>query len=134
MFETACFFHLDCSLRVGTSSNFLGLFAIFGIIRYRTDAIPIKEMTYLFVVIGVSVGCVSAGVSGRGVGFRSVPLLCFVLFAFGSCCVSGRRDAGPRLCDLAGRDASAPDSRGVRRGASGLQRTRLVRPSSATRG
>ena len=33
----------------------LGLFAIFGIIRYRTDAIPIKEMTYLFVVIGVSV-------------------------------------------------------------------------------
>ena len=33
----------------------LGLFAIFGIIRYRTDAIAIKEMTYLFVVIGVSV-------------------------------------------------------------------------------
>ena len=33
----------------------LGLFAIFGIIRYRTDAIPIKEMTYLFVVIGVSI-------------------------------------------------------------------------------
>ncbi len=33
----------------------LGLFAIFGIIRYRTNPIPIKEMTYLFVVIGVSV-------------------------------------------------------------------------------
>lgn len=33
----------------------LGLFAIFGIIRYRTDAIPIKEMTYLFVIITVSV-------------------------------------------------------------------------------
>jgi hypothetical protein len=33
----------------------LGLFAIFGIIRYRTDAIGIKEMTYLFVVIGISV-------------------------------------------------------------------------------
>jgi len=32
----------------------LGLFAVFGIIRYRTDAVPIKEMTYLFVVIGVS--------------------------------------------------------------------------------
>ena len=28
--------------------------AIFGIIRYRTDPIPIKEMTYLFLVIGVS--------------------------------------------------------------------------------
>ncbi len=33
----------------------LGLFAIFGIIRYRTSPIPIKEMTYLFIVIGISV-------------------------------------------------------------------------------
>ncbi len=33
----------------------LGLFAIFGIIRYRTDTIPIKEMTYLFIIIGISV-------------------------------------------------------------------------------
>ncbi len=33
----------------------LGLFAIFGIIRYRTATIEIKEMTYLFIVIGVSV-------------------------------------------------------------------------------
>lgn len=33
----------------------LGLFAIFGIIRYRTDTMPVKEMTYLFIVIGVSV-------------------------------------------------------------------------------
>ncbi|MFT5303629.1 MAG: hypothetical protein ACI87E_001455 [Mariniblastus sp.] len=33
----------------------LGLFAIFAIIRYRTDAIDVKDMTYLFVVIGVAV-------------------------------------------------------------------------------
>jgi putative effector of murein hydrolase LrgA (UPF0299 family) len=33
----------------------LGLFAIFGILRYRTNSIEIKEMTYLFVIIGVSV-------------------------------------------------------------------------------
>lgn len=33
----------------------LGLFAIFGIIRYRTNTIEIKEMTYLFLVIGLSV-------------------------------------------------------------------------------
>ena len=33
----------------------LGLFALFGIIRYRTDPIPIKEMTYLFLVICISV-------------------------------------------------------------------------------
>lgn len=33
----------------------LGLFAIFGIIRYRTQPLEVKEMTYLFVVIGVAV-------------------------------------------------------------------------------
>jgi hypothetical protein len=33
----------------------LGLFAIFGIIRYRTGTVDIKEMTYLFLVIGLSV-------------------------------------------------------------------------------
>jgi len=33
----------------------LGLFAIFGIIRYRTTPIPIREMTYLFIIIGISV-------------------------------------------------------------------------------
>lgn len=33
----------------------LGLFAIFGIIRYRTDAIPIREMTYLFITISLAV-------------------------------------------------------------------------------
>jgi hypothetical protein len=33
----------------------LGLFAIFGIIRYRTLTMPIKEMTYLFLIIGISV-------------------------------------------------------------------------------
>lgn len=33
----------------------LGLFAIFAIIRYRTDAIRVKEVTYLFIVIGIAV-------------------------------------------------------------------------------
>ncbi len=33
----------------------LGMFAIFGIIRYRTRQIPIREMTYLFLIIGISV-------------------------------------------------------------------------------
>jgi|UniRef100_UPI00404A3420 hypothetical protein len=33
----------------------LGLFAIFSILRYRTEGIEIKEMTYLFLVIGISV-------------------------------------------------------------------------------
>ena len=33
----------------------LGLFAIFGILRYRTEPLKVREMTYLFVVLGVSV-------------------------------------------------------------------------------
>lgn len=33
----------------------LGLFAIFGIIRYRTEQMPVREMTYLFVIIAISV-------------------------------------------------------------------------------
>lgn len=33
----------------------LGLFAIFGIIRYRTESMSVREMTYLFVIIAVSV-------------------------------------------------------------------------------
>jgi hypothetical protein len=33
----------------------LGLFAIFGMIRYRTETVQIREMTYLFLVIGISV-------------------------------------------------------------------------------
>lgn len=47
-----CFLLNSVKLELGFA---LGLFAIFGIIRYRTDAIPIKEMTYLFIIIGISV-------------------------------------------------------------------------------
>jgi hypothetical protein len=47
-----CFTLKKYELDIGMA---LGLFAIFGIIRYRTDPVPIKEMTYLFIVIGVSV-------------------------------------------------------------------------------
>lgn len=47
-----CFTLKKYELDIGMA---LGLFAIFGIIRYRTDPIPIREMTYLFVVIGISV-------------------------------------------------------------------------------
>ncbi|MEP2026806.1 MAG: DUF4956 domain-containing protein [Reichenbachiella sp.] len=47
-----CFLLSNVKLELGFA---LGLFAIFGIIRYRTDAIPIKEMSFLFVVIGISV-------------------------------------------------------------------------------
>lgn len=47
-----CYLLESLSLNIGFA---LGLFAIFTIIRYRTNPIPIKEMTYMFVIIGVSV-------------------------------------------------------------------------------
>ena len=55
----------------------LGLFAIFGIIRYRTNAIPIKEMTYLFICIGVSVinALANKKVSMAELAFTNVAIL-----------------------------------------------------------
>jgi len=47
-----CYLLANVMLQVGFA---LGLFAIFGIIRYRTTTMPIKEMTYLFLIIGISV-------------------------------------------------------------------------------
>lgn len=47
-----CFMLENVKLELGFA---LGLFAVFGIIRYRTQQIEIKEMTYLFLVIGISV-------------------------------------------------------------------------------
>lgn len=47
-----CYLLESVKLQLGFA---LGLFAIFTIIRYRTSPIPITEMTYLFVVIGISV-------------------------------------------------------------------------------
>ena len=47
-----CFTLKKFELDVGMA---LGLFAIFGILRYRTNPVDVREMTYLFIVIGVSV-------------------------------------------------------------------------------
>jgi hypothetical protein len=47
-----CYLLENVKLQIGFA---LGLFAIFGILRYRTSQIPIKEMTYLFLIIGISV-------------------------------------------------------------------------------
>ncbi len=46
-----CFLLANVKLQLGFA---LGLFAVFGIIRYRTNPIPIKEMSYLFLIIAIS--------------------------------------------------------------------------------
>lgn len=46
------YFMDGAKMKVGAA---LGLFAVFGIIRYRTEAVPIREMTYLFFIVALSV-------------------------------------------------------------------------------
>ena len=55
MFNILTFFICFLLRKVPIEMGFaLGLFAVFGILRYRTEAIPIRQMTYLFIVIGLS--------------------------------------------------------------------------------
>ena len=55
-FNTIIYFVLSFmnSIEIGIGAGF-GLFAIFSILRYRTDPIPIREMTYLFVIVALPV-------------------------------------------------------------------------------
>ncbi len=46
-----CFLLRKVKMEMGFA---LGLFAVFGVLRYRTEAIKIKDMTYLFIVIGMA--------------------------------------------------------------------------------
>ncbi|MBT3181612.1 MAG: DUF4956 domain-containing protein [Deltaproteobacteria bacterium] len=48
----ACILLNSLKLKMGFA---FGLFAVFSIIRYRTEQIPIKEMTYLFICIIIGV-------------------------------------------------------------------------------
>lgn len=61
-----CFLLRKVPMDVGMG---LGLFAVFGILRYRTEAISTRELTYLFVAIGV--GIVN-GTANRGISVAEV--------------------------------------------------------------
>lgn len=78
MFSSAMFILLfvleNIKLQIGFA---LGLFAIFGMIRYRTETIPVREMTYLFVLIAVSI------VNGLALNISYAELVlanCLILF------------------------------------------------------
>ena len=62
-FNTVIYFVLSfmTSIELGIGVGF-GLFAIFSILRYRTDPMPIREMTYLFIIVALPV-MNSAGIS-----------------------------------------------------------------------
>ena len=56
----------------------LGLFAIFSMIRYRTEQLPIREMTYLFVLIGISI-INGSGLTSSYTAFAITNLLIILL-------------------------------------------------------
>ena len=73
---------LLCRLLAGVEIDLafaLGLFAIFGIIRYRTYAVPIREMTYLFIVITLAVINALAPLAASGIEIGLANLLIWVL-------------------------------------------------------
>lgn len=78
LFSMAIFFILyllqNMKVEVGIA---LGLFGIFSMIRYRTEQLPIREMTYLFVLIGISI-INGAGMATSYVSFVAVNVL-FIL-------------------------------------------------------
>ena len=70
MFNTLIFFFafLLASITINIGFAF-GMFAVFAILRYRTNPIPIKEMTYLFAVI--TIGVINA-LSGAEVSYAAL--------------------------------------------------------------
>ena len=63
---TLCFLLRQVPIELGFA---LGLFAVFGILRYRTEAIHTRDLTYLFVVIGL--GILNA-VASRGISLSEL--------------------------------------------------------------
>ena len=70
MFNSVIFFFASLLANLDINIGFaFGLFAVFAILRYRTDPIPIKEMTYLFIVI--TIGVINA-LSGAEVSYAAL--------------------------------------------------------------
>mgnify|MGYP003970963197 FL=1 len=70
MFNSLIFFFAFLLGNITINIGFaFGLFSVFAILRYRTDPIPIKEMTYLFIVI--TIGVINA-LSGTDVSYAAL--------------------------------------------------------------
>jgi len=78
LFNLLIFFVCYLMLRVEISIGFaFGLFAMFGILRYRTSTIPIKEMTYLFTAITLALVNAISPIDWT-MGFMNLAILIFV--------------------------------------------------------
>jgi len=83
MFNSLIFFFAFLLSNITINMGFaFGLFAVFAILRYRTDPIPIKEMTYLFIVI--TIGVINA-LSGAEVSYGALLFTNFALVGLAYC-------------------------------------------------
>lgn len=73
----------------------LGLFMIFGIMRYRTEMVPIREMTYLFVTIATSV---INGINNINDQLILANILLLALLAFVEYGVNRKREVSRLVC------------------------------------
>ena len=83
MFNSLIFFFAFLLGNITINIGFaFGLFAVFAILRYRTDPIPIKEMTYLFIVITIGVinALSGAEVSYAALLFTNIALVSLTYF------------------------------------------------------
>ncbi len=77
MFNTLIFFVAFSLASIEMDIGFaFGMFAVFAMLRYRTDPIPIKEMTYLF--IAIAVGFINA-LSGSAISIHSILFINIIL-------------------------------------------------------
>ena len=77
MFNSLIFFFAFLLSNITINIGFaFGMFAVFAILRYRTNPIPIKEMTYLFIVI--TLGVINA-LSKTDVSYNTLLFTNFVL-------------------------------------------------------
>lgn len=111
IFSAVMFLLIFCmgnvKLQIGLT---LGLFAIFGMIRYRTDTIPVREMTYLFVIIGLSV------INGLALELSyaellTANLLIVLMIWAGDGVRKGRRSTGVKMVRYDKIDLITPDKR-----------------------
>lgn len=73
---STCFLLRKVPIELGFA---LGLFAVFGILRYRTEPIRIRDLTYLFVVIGIAI--INALVSKKISLIELVTINCVIVGA-----------------------------------------------------
>lgn len=85
----------------------LGLFAVFGVLRYRTESIAIKDLTYLFIVIGLAL---INSLANRKISFSEL-LIVNIVISGSTFLLEGTRQEGSLILTYDRVDRLAPNQR-----------------------